>query len=229
MALGDDWAVVEITMKHGNSLYRQRRVYQRTGKGTADEWSQVVPNAAFWGRPRLLESSYFIFHYFANDGSAVSAAADKLDTLYPAIAASYLPAPLPESKQEIWVSPEESPPPAVAGSDTHASRDTQVVVTSPSLNVVPAAMSDGDLLAQSVVLRVLDQLTEEAMRRNISPSLQHTQAEEQLRALLLNMRVWQAWSMELPLAALRKPTVQWIYEDIGPSGSASSGARSAQL
>jgi hypothetical protein len=85
-----------------------------------------------------------------------------------------------------------------------------------------------------MLLRVLDGLVELSVPDNFPKPLHHPQAdgqlpirpyptlpshsqmEVQLRALLYSVRLWQAWSAELPLAALRKPVVQLIYDDVPP-------------
>ena len=88
------------------------------------------------------------------------------------------------------------------------------MITSPSLILAPMEISKGDLLVEAVVLGLGDALAEEAVRRNISGA-QRSQTEQQLRALLYGVQLWQAWSNDLPLAVLRKPVVEWIYGDVG--------------
>jgi hypothetical protein len=151
----------------------------------------------------------------------VRTAAAKLDSLYPTITASYPPMLSPDSKRTIWVSPEPIMSEAMANvyGDTVGAGAIGAVlkIDSPSVNLIPMEISDSDWLAEAVHLRLLELLGEEAVRRHSPHHLRSTQeAVGPLHRLLYSVQLWQVWSTDLPLAALREPVVQWAYSDIPP-------------
>lgn len=206
--LGNDWSVVEITVEQGTRTYRQRRAYRSNHTG----WYPIEPTAV-WGAPRRLETAFFIFQYYALDDEAVRSAAAKLDSLYPTIAASYPPTTVPNTKRTVWVSPELP----LSEFMDNAYDEPVMSTASPSVNLLPVEISDGEWLAEAVLLRLLNQLAEEAMQRHNPHDLRSTQeAVGPLHRLLYSVQLWQVWSADLPLAALREPIVQWAYGDIPP-------------
>ncbi len=201
--LGEDWAVVDVTLQQEGRAYNQRRVYRSTQQG----WLHVPSSAAFWGKPSINETEYFIFHYYAGDKVAVTAAAAKLEVLYPTLVATYRTPPLPEDKREIWITPEMPAEGQTGQSNRDLSSNLVLVVSSPSSQLLPAEMDEGEVLVESVLLKLLGQLGEEVTQRTLSQGLPIAQ----VRSLLQSVAIWQAWNDHLPLAALRQPLVQWIY------------------
>jgi hypothetical protein len=67
-------------------------------------------------------------------------------------------------------------------------------------------LTDAELLAQAIVLPLLDQVLaqaneQHAVRANWQP-------------LLCGLYLWQVWDLDLPLAAWQKDMVQWLYVDL---------------
>jgi hypothetical protein len=203
--LRKEWAIVQVTTMQGELSYRQTLLYRRDMSG----WYAAAPSAALWGAPRTLETTDFIFHYYAFDTEAVSEAAFKLDAFYPDLAASYPLDPARDSKRQIWVSPEYS----LEGTITSTS-DASLEIASPAIYLVPTALSEGDILAQAVLLALLEVLADQSLERLLPNGSNNYQVRARVNALLWGLRLWQLWSTELPLATLHKPTIQWIYSDV---------------
>jgi hypothetical protein len=71
-------------------------------------------------------------------------------------------------------------------------------------------VSDADLLAQAVVLGLLDELVTQAG--------QHYSLPPRWQPLLDGVRLWQLWNTDLPLAVWRVPVVQWLYANAPATG-----------
>src|SRR5690606_34110132 len=122
--------------QHGNSRYRQVRVYRET----ADGWVRTAPASAYWGRPQQVESRYFIVHYYSQDAAAIADAVARLDALYAKFYAAYFGDPPPNEKVAIQVDPARTP-----GELAHsASGQPPLVVASPTATLAP--LEAGDLL-----------------------------------------------------------------------------------
>jgi hypothetical protein len=210
--LGEDWAIVQVTTmpawpsgsaQQGELAYRQTRLYRRGASG----WYAAAPSAALWGAQRTIETTYFVFHYYALDTEAVAEAAIKLDAFYPDLATSYPFDPDSDGKHQIWVSPEYSLEGAI-----NRSSDGALEIASPAIYLAPTYLSEGDILAQAVLLELLEVLANQSLERQPPLGLYH--AETRVYALLRSLGLWQLWSTELPLATLHKPTIQWIYGDV---------------
>jgi hypothetical protein len=97
------------------------------------------PTAARWGAARQLESEYFIFHYHALDEEAV---------------------------RQVYWRPPTGEKLTIAVDPTHErgvldhlrSQEPGIVVASPSATLAPAALAASDLLLQSLVIGLYDQL-----------------------------------------------------------------------
>lgn len=216
--LGADWAIVRVMLARGGIIYRQTRLYRRGAKG----WYEDAPVAALWGAPATLETSHFVFHYYTLDSEAVAEAAMKLDALYPDLAASYPLDPASDGKRQIWVSPEYS----LAGAINRSS-GSALEIASPAIYLAPTTLGEGDILAQAVLLGLLKALSDQSIERQL-PDLSHDYAATtRVYALLESLRLWQLWSTDLPLAALHKPTIEWLYEDV--QGKHALPAFNAQL
>lgn len=200
--LGKEWAIVKVTTTQGELDYRQTRLFRRAANG----WYSTAPSAALWGRPQVLETTDFIFHYYALDAEAVAEAATKLDAIYPGLAASYPHAPAQDGKRQIWISPEYSLTGPIYRTST-----TTLQIASPGVYLAPAEISEGDILAQAVLLEMLDVLVDESLDNPLLADSYDVRART--RVLLQGLRLWQLWHTELPLAALHKQTLQWIYSN----------------
>jgi hypothetical protein len=231
--LGGDVAVVEVALpaNEDQPALRQTRVYQRT----ADGWLRTTPSTASLGASRRLETSYFVFHYYDQDSEAVKAAAARLDLLYPALYAAFFPGTpggkvlLPPSawvdnaffpgapegeKLVVQIDPAQPPGQVAERTTDH----DPFVVASPAAYLAPVEFSQADLLAQSVVLVLLEDFKNQAA--------QHHHLERAWLRLgwvwpwLDGVRLWQIWATDLPLAVWREPVVRWVFrpEDARPAG-----------
>jgi hypothetical protein len=220
--LGKDWAAVQVVIQPtgGAAAFRQTRLYQQTPQG----WTRLAPTAEHWGRPQELESRYFIFHYFSQDAAAVEEVADDLDNLYVALYTTFFPELPDNRKRVVQVDPAQVPgeltahtPDNVSTTEAQAEepllrwnhlREQPVsphalVVASPAATLVPAELTASDLLAQSLVLALLDNLTDQATRRY--------DLSAHWRPLRDGLRLWLLWDQNLPLAVWRQPVVRWIF------------------
>jgi hypothetical protein len=177
--LSEDWATVQMVIQPagGPAAFRQTRLYQQTPQG----WGRLAPTAEHWGRPLELESRYFIFHYFSLDAAAVEDVADELDNLYIAFCAAFFADPPDNEKIVVQVDPAQVPgewtahtPDNVLTTVTQAEASLRhwnhppeqpashhsLVVASPAATLVPADLMASDLLARSLVLTLLDNLTD---------------------------------------------------------------------
>jgi hypothetical protein len=204
--LQEEWAIVRVTTIQGELSYRQTLLFRRGASG----WYASAPSEALWGAPRTLETTYFIFHYYALDTEAVAAAAVKLDAFYPDLAASHPLDQESDGKRQIRVSPEYS----MQGT-FNTSPDGALELASPAIYLAPTEISEGDILAQAVLIGLLDVHVEQRPERQLLPDRSHDyQAMARVYTLVESLRLWQLLSTELPLAALHRPTIQWIYSDV---------------
>jgi hypothetical protein len=208
--LADDVAVVEMTLPavEDRPALRQPLVYQRIDAG----WLRTAPTAALWDVSRRLETTYFVFRIFDQDAKAVKAAAARLDALYPTVYGSFLPGMPRGEKLMVQVDPAQ-PPGEIA---KRATNHDPLVVASPAAYLAPEAISQADLLAQSVVLALLEALkTQGAQRYSDEPySLSFRSGGISLWQWLAGVQLWQLWANDLPLAAWREPVVQWVFSDL---------------
>ncbi len=203
--LREEWGIVQVTTMQGELSYRQTRLYRRS----VSSWYAAAPSAALWGAPRILETNYFIFHYYALDTEAVAEAAIKLDSFYLDLVASYPLDPASDGKRQIWVSPEYS----LMGTINRTS-DAALEIASPAIYLAPAELNEGDILAQAVLLELLEVLADQSLEHQLPDRSYDYQATARVYVLLEGLRLWQLWSTELPLATLHKPTIKWIYSDV---------------
>lgn len=195
--LGSTWAVVQVTAQAApdQPVYRQTRVYVETEGG----WVRVPPSPAHWGSPRRLENEHFIVHYYSRDEAAVREAAAMLDALYPAFYTAILGHAPTEAKRVVEVTPAQTPGRLTARDQPGA----RFISASPGVYLAPDTVSDAELLAQALVLDLLDDLTAQAKTRYAVPSY--------WQPMLDGLFIWQLWQSGLPLAAWREPLVGLIY------------------
>jgi hypothetical protein len=92
-----------------------------------------------------------------------------------------------------------------------------LLVASPAVYLAPEHISDAELLGQSVVLALLEDLKAQRLLRYdhaVSPQEQAQQAR--VTQVLNGMQLWQLWEGDLPLASWRVPLVQWVMRDARP-------------
>lgn len=195
--LGSTWAVVQVMTQAApdQPVYRQTRVYIETEGG----WVRVPPSPAHWGSPRRLENEHFIVHYYSRDEVAVREAAAMLDALYPAFYTAILGHAPTEAKRVVEVTPVQTP----GRLTTRDQPEARFITASPGVYLAPDTVSDAELLAQALVLDLLDDLTAQTKTRYAVPS--HWQP------VLDGLFIWQLWQSDLPLAAWREPLVDLIY------------------
>lgn len=195
-----DQALATVVMYRGDGspAYRQTRFYQRT----STRWQGIAPDASLWGPERSLETPSFIFHFRQRDAAAVIAVAPQVETLYQTMRHNFgLPLSPPAEKLVIEVSVTQTP----GHSSSWFGAASPMVVTSPARYRAPVGLADAELLAQAIILPLLEHVIAKAARHHaISPA----------RSLLLRgLRLWQVWELGLPLSAWRDDITQWVYRD----------------
>lgn len=189
----------------GAPAYRQTLFYQHTDAG----WQQTEPDAALWGQEQTLETTSFVFHFREQDRQTVSAVAPQIEALYTTLYRNFrLILTLGDEKPVIDVSVTQKPGYATRWFDVAA----PLIVSSPARYLAPVALSDEQLLAQSIALPLLAAVMVQVVATNRIGS-----AWQPLRN---GLRLWQLWDLELPLAIWREEVVTWIYLDVPTTSSA---------
>jgi hypothetical protein len=196
-----DQAVARIvtTDQQGAPTYRQIRFYRHTATG----WVQTAPDAALWGPERSLETPYFVYHFRQNDAQAVIAVAPQMDALYRILRRNFA-LPLTPSVEKLVIEVSVTQPPG--GLRSSFAAPNRFRVASAALCLAPVALTDAQLLAQSLMLPLLEFVL--------------AQAKEQYalhapwQPMLSGLRLWQVWDLELPLSGWRYDIVQWLYVDL---------------
>ncbi len=206
---------VEVPAAAGLPVLRQTRVYRQTQTG----WARALPSTDTWGAPRRLETDFFVFHYYERDEEAVKAAAAHLDRLYPTLYAAYFgetsalraaadfgDASAPE-KQVVEVDPNQAP------GKYHEWKDRRepVRVASPAAYQAPGDITPADLLAQSIVLELLDRLEFQLASESPLQMGDEFDMVNQRWTVVSGITLWQLWATDLPLARWREPVVQWVF------------------
>jgi hypothetical protein len=203
-------AVIQMTLEpvDAGPAYRQTRVYRRTGS----DWVRMDPAAAYWGAPLQWETEQLVFVYNAYDAQAVAEVAAELDARYAELHQLFLGQP-PTQPLMVVVDPAHEP-----GQNAKlASWDDALVVASPAVYLTPEGISDAELLAQSLLLALLDELADQVLRPYAGEAAVSDSGRWlRVRKLLEGVRLWQVWQGNLPLAAWRKPVVQWVFSDARP-------------
>jgi hypothetical protein len=89
------------------------------------------------------------------------------------------------------------------------------VVASPAAYLAPLEISPADLMAQSVVLALLDDLKRQIARGySRDPYWTRFAGEFPWWSWLNGVWLWQLWATDLPLAAWREPVVRWVYSEL---------------
>jgi hypothetical protein len=208
--LASDVAVVEVTLPATSDqpALRQTRVYRQSGS----DWVRITPAAAYWGAPLQWEAEHLVFHYYADDILAVAPVAAQLDARYAELHRLFLGEP-PRRPLTVVVDPAQAPGKLA----TRASSAEPLVLASPGVYLAPETISDTGLLAQLVVLALIDDLKAQVLGRYDDAGDSEVYVQKLRVAQLLDgIRLWQVWQGDLPLAAWREPVVQWVFSDARP-------------
>jgi hypothetical protein len=185
------------TARDGTQAYRQTRFYRLT----AEDWRRTMPDADLWGAPRRLESTYFVFHYRQNDAEVVNEVAPQIDALYEELRHNFGLTPDAEKLViEVTVARETGTFSAIPWQ-----RDP-LFVPSPALYLAPVELTDADILAQSIMLPLIEYMGERAIKVHAIPP--HWQS------LLRGVKLWQLWDLEMPLAQWRNDIVKLLYIEV---------------
>lgn len=165
--------------------------------------------AALWGPELTLETTSFVFRFRAKDRQTVSAVAPQIEAMYTTLHRNFgLILTLGGEKPVIEVNVTQNPGYATHWFDVAA----PLIVPSPARYLAPVALSDDQILAQSIALPLLDAVMVQVMATNRISS-----AWQPLRS---GLRLWQLWDLALPLAIWREEVVTWIYLDVPTTSSA---------
>jgi hypothetical protein len=194
-------AIVSIVTKAKSAApaYRQTLFYQRT----ATRWIRMEPDATQWGAERMLETPNFVYHFRQNDAQTVATVAPQIDALYITMQRNF-GLPISPGGEKLMIDVSVSQPPGDALSSFTASK--RFLVSSPARYLAPVAISDTDLLAQSIALPLLTYVRAQAV--------EHYALNSSWQPLLGGLRLWQLWEMNLPLAGWREDVVKWLYLDL---------------
>ncbi len=195
----DETSIVRLVTQSGKEqpVLDSIRFYRQTAEG----WFPTTPTVELWGAPRSLESSHFSFHFRQNDLQAVTAVTPLMDDIYA------------ELQRELGLTPNaemlivEVPIEQVTGA-TPIQRwpHEPLTVPSPPLYVAPTELGDRELLAQSIALPLIEYMGERAAQEHNIP--------EHWQPLLLGLRLWQLWDLDMPLAQWRQEIVRSHAMDI---------------
>jgi hypothetical protein len=207
-----DQAVAQVvtTAQNGAPAYRQIFFYRHTATG----WLRTEADAALWGPERSLETPSFVFRFRQHDAPTVITVLAQMDTLYTTMRHNF-GLPIGE-KLVIDVRVTQSPGNALfqQHNDERFVMNDRLIVAPPSLYLAPVALTDADLLAQSIALPLLEQVLAQASEQYA--------VGESWQPLLAGLRLWQLWDLDMPLSAWREEVVKWIYIDLPAVGSGQS-------
>lgn len=140
---------VQVTVDQVNpqwwisSPHRETRYYRPIGTN----WVRTVPDADFWGEPRVVETNHLRFEFHDHDLATVLAMVDRVEHAY-VQAHAWLGLAVPKDEEKIIFAIR---PDLVRGWSGSGSR---LHLTTPALARVPAPLSDADYLAQQLISRV---------------------------------------------------------------------------
>ncbi|MCC6457524.1 MAG: hypothetical protein IT328_21385 [Caldilineaceae bacterium] len=203
LAFTGETAIVQLVTQPGadQPSLRQTRFYRQTAEG----WQHTEPDDELWGSPHSLESAHFIFHFRQNDAQVVSAVAPQMDDVYTELQRNFGIASDAE-KLSIDVTVEH----ATGATPIPQWPNEPLVVSSPARYLAPVSLSDSDLLAQSIALPLIDYIGERAIEDHAIPS--------GWQPLLLGLRLWQLWDLDMPLARWRYDAVRALYTETPTEG-----------
>lgn len=194
---GDDWAVIRVLLHlHSDGpVYRQMRVYRNGARG----WQRAAVTTAVWGQARHYESEHFAFDYRSLDDDAVVEAAPLIENSYRSLYHTLFGSEPEMEKVVIVIDPERR----IQVRDSELQPADAITVGSPAALLAPSKLSEGEVLAQAVVLELAFRLTQRVNDQYEIPS--------QWRQVSNGLRLWLLWNQELPLAAWKRPVVRWVF------------------
>lgn len=166
---------------------------------------------ALWGAERELETQYFRLTFRQRDEQTVGTAALQLDQLYAMMQANLGVTPHSTGGEsaggKVLVQVSEAYQQTNAPYRTYdIDLNAPIVVSSPALYPVLETWSAADLFAQSVALSLLD--------RFLTGAVDQYGFGTARDPVVNGVRLWQLWTLPLPLAEQRAPLVQWLYKDL---------------
>lgn len=200
----DDIAAAKLTLstpaRDGNAPvdFRQTRFYRETGQG----WLRTRPDPSLWGSSLTLETDNLLWQYRRRDHVAVTHIADQIDSVYVKLLRDYgLKQSAGEEKLVIQIRV-DAVPGLILLYDSPAE---SIVVTSPSVHLVPVDRTDAEILAQTVALALLKHMWAQAVaQHDISESWPS----------MAGVSLWELWEMGLSLSEWQDEVVQWVFGDI---------------
>lgn len=137
---------------------RETRFYRKAGS----DWVRTVPDRAFWGEQRAVETTNLRFEFTDADMPTVIASADEIELAYTR-AHSWLGLPLPavEEKLTFVIMPD-----LVRGWGGYGTRQQ---LTSPFLAKVPLGLSDTDYLSQQIINRIAIRAINDLLYADMQP------------------------------------------------------------
>jgi hypothetical protein len=196
LALSGETAIVQLITQSeaGQPDLRQTRFYRQTAEG----WQRTKPDAELWGVPHSLESPHFIFRFRQNDAGVVKLAAPQIEEVYIELQRNFGLTPSVE-KLAIDVTVEH-----VTGAIPIPQwKHEPLVVPSPAIYLAPVELSESTILAQSIVLPLIDHMKGRAIEEHEIPP--------GWRPLLPGLALWQLWELEMPLAHWHDDIVNSVY------------------
>jgi hypothetical protein len=201
-----DGAVARVILNADKGqAYRQTWFYRRTSVG----WLRTERNADLWGPQRSHDTRFVTFHYRQQDAPAVLAVGPQVNHLYTTLRRN-LGLPLTPWAEKLMIDVSVTQSPGAARFQPQSYQrfvpHDRLVVASPAVYLAPVELTDADLLAQSIVLPLIEQVLAQARELHAIGSV--------WLPLLDGLRLWQVWDLDLPLAAWREDIVQWLYVDL---------------
>jgi len=175
--------------------YRQTRFYRKTEQG----WLRTQPDPALWGPPLTLETDRLIWRYRRRDHSAVAEIAGHMDALVGTLSRDYGLAHLEEGEKLTVNVQVDALPRLILMYDGPPG---PIVVSSPSVHLVPVEWTDAEVLEQAVALALLKHLWAYAVE-------QHGIKESW--PVMAGVSLWELWDMKLGLAEWQDEILHWLY------------------
>ena len=151
--LRDGVAAVEVVVDDPSrpTPYRETRFFRETERG----WQPATPDASFWGPWQQWTSDYFIFRFYHRDYAAVVETAPALDALYARLHRD-LGRAMPDADAKVIV--EVLPNYEFEKHGLPSATEDRIQVPSPALLQIPVDVSDTEVLALSISVRLVHRL-----------------------------------------------------------------------
>ncbi|MBI3959489.1 MAG: hypothetical protein HY328_11840 [Chloroflexi bacterium] len=214
--LRGDQALAQVRVADADSglSYRETRFFQRTVHG----WQPVDPIDDFWGSAQQQTSDFFIFHFRQRDGATIAAVAPQLDEHYRRVRRWLgLVSPPTEGKIAVRV----VGPQGLA--EFRTGRVRTLTVASPSLQSLPADLSEADALLHALLSSLIDEAVTAALLRLLHSEWQVSSGMSE------GLRLWLRWESGLADATARRAQVRRSYEPLAEAGSALHSGLSPRL